>query len=55
VWHCCEGLSEEKSRGGKSTGERQGRGRRGRMRRGSNAEEQEKWAKLMDGGYYMEG
>lgn len=34
--------------------ERQGKWRRARRRRGSYGEEWEKWAKLMDGGYYME-
>lgn len=46
---------EKKSRGGRN--ERKGRqdGEGSRKRRGSNGEEWEKWAKLMDGGYYIEG
>lgn len=47
-------MSGEKRRR-KKCKERQGRWRRGRKRRGSYGEEWEKWAKLMDGGYYIEG
>lgn len=50
MWQGCEGLSGEKSRGGRCI--RKWRG--ARKRRRSRGEEWEMWAELMDGEYYTE-
>lgn len=54
MWQCYEGLSGEKSRGGRLVRKGRENGGEAEKRRGSYGEEWDKWAKLMDGGYYME-
>lgn len=58
MWQCFEGLSGEKSRGGRHIRDEGKKGRKMKeAERGgwSNGKEWEKWAEIMDGGYYIGG